>query len=83
MTDPTNVDRRYVRNRVRHELLPLCSDIAGRDVVPVLARQADLIADDATMLDALAELVDAEDARALAAAPDGRGPPRRAPVAGR
>ncbi len=39
--DPTNDDPRFVRNRVRHELLPLCSAIAGRDVVPVLARQAD------------------------------------------
>ena len=39
--DPSNDDPRFVRNRVRHELLPLCSAIAGRDVVPVLARQAD------------------------------------------
>ena len=38
--DPSNDDPRFVRNRVRHELLPLCSEIAGRDVVPVLARQA-------------------------------------------
>ena len=32
------------RNRVRHELLPLCSDMAGRDIVPVLARQAGVLA---------------------------------------
>ena len=36
--DPSNEDPRFVRNRVRAELLPRCSDIAGRDVVPVLAR---------------------------------------------
>ena len=69
--DPTNADPRYVRNRVRHELLPLCSDIAGRDLVPVLARQADLMGGDAELLAALAELVDATDARALSAAPGG------------
>jgi tRNA(Ile)-lysidine synthase len=70
VTDPSNTDPRFQRNRVRHELLPLCSAIAGRDVVPVLARQATLMGGDAAVLAALAELVDAEDARATAAAPD-------------
>ena len=56
--DPTNDDPRFVRNRVRHELLPLCSAIAGRDVVPVLARQAGLLAGDADILDAVASLID-------------------------
>lgn len=68
--DPTNRDRRFLRNRVRHELLPLCSDIAGRDLVPVLARQAGLLAADAELLDAVASLLDPEDAGSLAAAPD-------------
>ena len=67
--DPSNDDPRFVRNRVRHELVPLCSAIAGRDVVPVLARQAGALAGDAAVLDAIAGLVDPEDARALAAAP--------------
>jgi tRNA(Ile)-lysidine synthase len=71
--DPTNRDRRFLRNRVRHELLPLCSDIAGRDVVPVLARQAGLLAADAELLDAVAGLVDPGDAVALAAAPEAVG----------
>ena len=39
--DPTNDDRRFLRNRVRHEVLPLLDDIAERDVVPLLARTAD------------------------------------------
>ena len=39
--DPTNDDRRFVRNRVRHEVLPLLGDIARRDVVPLLVRTAD------------------------------------------
>lgn len=68
VADPGNEDRRFLRNRVRHELLPLCSAIAGRDVVPVLARQADVLAGDAALLEALAEGVDPTDAAALAAA---------------
>jgi tRNA(Ile)-lysidine synthase len=67
--DPSNGDPRFVRNRVRAELLPLCSDIAGRDVVPVLARQADLLAGDADLLDSVADLLDPTDAAALAGAP--------------
>jgi tRNA(Ile)-lysidine synthase len=38
--DPSNVDPAHRRNRVRHELLPLLDDIAERDVVPVIARNA-------------------------------------------
>jgi len=67
--DPSNDDPRFVRNRVRHELMPLCSAIAGRDIVPVLARQAAALAGDADLLDAVASLVDPEDAAALTAAP--------------
>jgi tRNA(Ile)-lysidine synthase len=73
VVDPTNDDRRYVRNRVRHELLPLCSAIAGRDVVPVLARQASLMSGDADVLAVLAGLVEPADARAVCAAPDAVG----------
>lgn len=67
--DPSNRDRRFRRNRVRHDLLPLLADISERDVVPVLARQAELMADDADLLDELAAGFDPTDARALAAAP--------------
>ncbi|MFZ4720519.1 MAG: tRNA lysidine(34) synthetase TilS [Ilumatobacteraceae bacterium] len=67
--DPSNDDPRHRRNRVRHELLPLLDDIAQRDVVPVLARQADLARDEADLLDALATDLDPTDAKALAAAP--------------
>ncbi|NNF56428.1 MAG: tRNA lysidine(34) synthetase TilS [Acidimicrobiales bacterium] len=38
--DPSNEDRRFQRNRVRFELLPLMSRIADRDVVPLLARSS-------------------------------------------
>lgn len=39
--DPSNDDRRFVRNRIRHELLPLLADISGRDVVPLLNRTSE------------------------------------------
>jgi len=67
--DPSNADPRFVRNRVRHELLPLASSLAGRDLVPVLARQAAVLADEAGLLDALAAEIDAGDASELATAP--------------
>jgi hypoxanthine phosphoribosyltransferase len=69
--DPSNEDPRHLRNRVRHELLPLCSALAGRDVVPLLARQADLLREDAGLLDGLTTeaVPDPADARALTSAP--------------
>jgi tRNA(Ile)-lysidine synthase len=67
--DPMNDDPRFARVRVRHELLPLLDEIAARDVVPLLTRQADLTADAVDLLDALAADVDATDARAVAALP--------------
>ena len=38
--DPMNNDPRFVRNRLRHEVLPLLAEISGRDPVPLLARHA-------------------------------------------
>ncbi|HEV3280903.1 MAG TPA: tRNA lysidine(34) synthetase TilS [Acidimicrobiales bacterium] len=73
LQDPTNADPRFVRNRVRHELLPLCADVAGRDVVPLLARQAGVLAAEADLLDAVADLIEPEDAAALASAPEAVG----------
>ena len=67
--DQSNSDPAFQRNRVRHELLPLLNDIAGRDVASVLDRQASLLADEDELLDALAADIDATDAKAIAAAP--------------
>lgn len=67
--DPTNHDPAFRRNRVRHELLPLLDDIAERDIVGVLARQADLLSGDAQLLENLATELDPTDARLLAGAP--------------
>jgi tRNA(Ile)-lysidine synthase len=69
VVDPTNDDPALRRNRVRHELVPLLDAIAERAVVPVIARQADLVRDDAALLDELAGALDPTDARALAVAP--------------
>ncbi len=55
-TDETNASPDFTRNRVRHEVMPLLCDVARRDVVPVLARQAALIGDERDWLDALSRL---------------------------
>ena len=68
--DPTNTDPAFARNRVRHELVPLLNDIAARDVVPAMVRQADLFGTEDAFLDALAEEIDVHDARVVAAAPE-------------
>jgi tRNA(Ile)-lysidine synthase len=67
--DASNDDRRFRRNRVRHDLLPLCCAVAGRDVVPVLARQAGLLGAEGDLLDELAAAIDPTNGAALAAAP--------------
>lgn len=67
--DPTNRSPDLWRNRVRHELLPLAADIARRDVVPILARTADLLRDDDALLEELASGIDPTDAKSVAAAP--------------
>ncbi len=68
VSDPSNDDPRFVRNRIRHEVLPLLADVSGRDPVPLLARTADhtrAVVDD---LDTLAAALDPTDCRALRAA---------------
>ncbi|HEX2063770.1 MAG TPA: tRNA lysidine(34) synthetase TilS, partial [Acidimicrobiales bacterium] len=67
--DPSNADPAFRRNRVRHELVPLLCDLAERDVVPVLVRQAELLRDEADLLDLLSAVIDPGDGPALAGAP--------------
>jgi tRNA(Ile)-lysidine synthase len=69
VADPSNSERRFRRNRVRHEVLPLLADVAQRDPVPLLVRAARALAEDAELLDALAWGLDATDTAALRAAP--------------
>lgn len=63
--DPTNEDPTHRRTRVRHEVLPLLDDVAGREVVPVLARQAQIMGEETELLDRLAADLDPTDTRAL------------------
>jgi tRNA(Ile)-lysidine synthase len=55
--DPSNDDRAFQRNWVRHDVLPALSEGAGRDLVPVLARQARVLRDESEYLDSLARAV--------------------------
>jgi tRNA(Ile)-lysidine synthase len=68
--DPSNQDRRFTRNRVRHDLMPLLAEISGRDPVPVLVRQSALLGAEAALLDEWAAGVDPTDVAALSAVPE-------------
>jgi tRNA(Ile)-lysidine synthase len=67
--DSSNDDDRFQRNKIRQQLLPLLDAISQRDMVPVLARQAELLRDDENLLNELALAIDPTDAQMLAAAP--------------
>jgi len=69
VTDPTNTSPAFLRNRVRHEVLPLLDQVSNRDVAALLDRQAAVLGEEDVFLDALAADLDATDAKALANAP--------------
>ncbi|MBV8952149.1 MAG: tRNA lysidine(34) synthetase TilS [Actinobacteria bacterium] len=52
--DPMNDDRAFRRAWIRHELLPELERGARRDLVPVLARQAEVLREESALLDELA-----------------------------
>ena len=54
VADPSNDDLAHRRNWVRHEVLPLLERGAGRDLTPVLIRQAEVLRSESDFLDALA-----------------------------
>jgi len=64
--DPMNLDPRFTRNRIRHEVLPLLAEVADRDPVPLLSRHAGLAREAAEVVDAALVDVDPTDTRALA-----------------
>ena len=53
--DPTNADTRWRRAWIRHEVLPMLATGARRDLVPVLARQADVFRSESEYLDQLGD----------------------------
>jgi tRNA(Ile)-lysidine synthase len=63
--DPSNVDPKFRRTRVRSEVLPLLNDVAGRDVVPILSRQGELMGEESDLLDRLASVLDPTDVAGL------------------
>tara|TARA_Y100000385_G_scaffold92557_1_gene95554 strand:- start:2209 stop:3153 length:945 start_codon:yes stop_codon:yes gene_type:complete len=67
--DPTNSDRRFRRNRIRHDVIPLLNDVADRDVTTLLTRSSTLLREDEALLNQLAVDLDPTDAQGLAAAP--------------
>jgi tRNA(Ile)-lysidine synthase len=54
LDDPMNDDRAFRRVAIRHDVLPYLSALAERDLVPVLARQAEILRSDSEYLDGLA-----------------------------
>ena len=74
--DPTNRDPKFLRNRIRHELLPLLASAYDGDVVPALVRAAALAREATDALDQLAgrelerlAIVEADGALTLPLAP--------------
>jgi tRNA(Ile)-lysidine synthase len=73
--DPTNADVRWRRAWIRHEVLPMLGQGSDRDLVPVLARQAELLRAESDLLDDLGDGLltdaggDAPSTRVLRAAP--------------
>jgi len=65
--DPHNEDPRFTRARVRHRVLPVLEEQLGPGVAATLARTADLLREDMSALDSLAEA-------ALAGVRTGAGP---------
>lgn len=64
--DPTNRDRRFLRNRIRRRVLPLLEKHLGRDLRATLARTAENVRGDVGFLEGLAsdaasQLVDVRD----------------------
>lgn len=69
VVDESNTDPAIRRNRVRHEVIPLLTEIFERDVAPLLSRHADLAGEAVEALDAATADLDPTDSAALAAAP--------------
>jgi tRNA(Ile)-lysidine synthase len=67
--DPHNVDPRFTRVRLRHEVLPLLEEVLGGGVAEALARTAAQLREDADALDAVAARLLADARRPAAQSP--------------
>lgn len=67
--DETNRDVSFLRNNVRHTLIPLMNEMSRRDIVPLLCRASDVLRDDNDLLEELSLAIDPTDAVALTRAP--------------
>lgn len=65
--DPSNANTRFVRNRIRHELMPLIDEISKRDSAPLFARTAERSAEVVEFLDDQIQDVDPTSTKALQA----------------
>jgi tRNA(Ile)-lysidine synthase len=63
--DPTNADVRWRRAWIRHEVLPMLGAGSDRDLVPVLARQAELLRAESDLLDRMGDELLTEAGREL------------------
>jgi len=54
LCDPMNDERSFRRVAIRRDVLPMLSELAERDLVPVLARQAEILRSESEFLAALA-----------------------------
>jgi tRNA(Ile)-lysidine synthase len=75
--DPHNVDPRFTRSRLRHEVLPLLEEVLGGGVAEALVRTATALRADTELIDSLIDQAmrtaatdDGLDARVLTALPD-------------
>lgn len=71
VSDPSNTDPRFTRNRIRHEVLPLLAEIVNHDPVPNLVRAATNAREAEATLNHLAGQLDPTDTKALRQAPPG------------
>jgi len=68
--DPMNEDPRFTRSRVRHEVIPLLSEVFGRDPVPLLTRHSDHAREANELLNDLIRDIDPTDTRSLSKSPE-------------
>ena len=68
--DPMNEDPRFTRSRVRHEVIPLLSEVFGRDPVPLLTRHSDHAREANELLNDLIKEIDPTDTRSLSKSPE-------------